>query len=88
MRSVLAVELFSIILAFNAATIVKSTLDLFVEALTKSKRAKVSNSITSVDSTYKIPLILATNSKSLHDYLIKLVTTTKKRLIVDIILLR
>jgi hypothetical protein len=35
-----------------------------------------------------VPLVLATNSKSLYDCLVKLGTTQEKRLIIDVMCLR
>ena len=76
-RSILAAELFAVMLGFDASAVIRSTLELFGNKKGEGPMG-----------TGKIPLILATDPKSLYECLIKLGTTTEKRLMVDVMLLR
>ncbi|KHJ31172.1 hypothetical protein EV44_g4110 [Erysiphe necator] len=75
-RSVLASELYAMVVGFDMVTIIKSTLEKVINLLSISK------------SSSSIPLILCTDSRSLYECLSKLGTTTEKRLMIDIMALR
>jgi len=66
-RSILALELYTMAYRFDMGASIKSTL----------------NKALNID----LPLALCTDSKSLYNYMVKLSTTSKKRLIINIIYL-
>lgn len=71
-RSVLASELFGMALGFDIAVAIKTTLDKFLKPWRDNP----------------LDLVVATDSKSLYDCLVKLGTTREKRLMIDIMCLR
>ena len=72
-RSILASELYALAHGFDAAAVIKSTIEKILARELKGK---------------PLPLILCTDSKSLYDCLVKLGTTQEKRLMVDLMCLR
>lgn len=75
-RSVLSSELYAMVIGFDMATVIKST----IEKIFKSTK------ISSLPC--RVPLILCTDSRSLYECLSKLGTTTEKRLMIDIMAIR
>lgn len=71
-RSVLASETYAFVVGFDMAIAICSTLNMIMERLGLSR----------------IPLVICTDSYSVYDLLVKLSTTSEKRLMIDIMALR
>jgi hypothetical protein len=71
-RSVLASEIYSIVEGVDIAIVISTTITMITNQL----------------KLPKLLIIVCTNSYSLYECFIKLGTTTEKRLIIDIIVLR
>ena len=71
-QSVLASELYGMAHGFDYIAVIRSTLEQTLD----------------VYGITNLPLIVCTDSKSLYDYLVKLGSTTEKRLMVDLMCLR
>jgi hypothetical protein len=81
-RSVLAAELYAMTYEFDIETTIKVILKKILSSMIS--RTEFEKKI----SRSKISLILCTNSKSLYDCLVRLNTTRKKRLMIDVMRLR
>ncbi|KAI1007326.1 hypothetical protein K3495_g907 [Podosphaera aphanis] len=75
-RSVLTSELYAMVMGFDTAAVIKSTIKKILQSMESSKFPK------------QIPLILCTDSFSLYECMSEPGTTTEKRLMIDIMALR
>ena len=84
-RSALAAELYAMMNGFDASAVLKVSLDQI--GLNKSATNTHDNNLLKAGRG-TVPMIIYTDSRSLYDGLVSLNTTTEKRLLIDLHLLR